>query len=253
MSLPVHFLPELGRPRVGERLALSGEEAHHAVAVRRLRVGEALVITDGLGGRAVCRVVSAERRALSAVCEAFDVEPEPTPHVTVIQALAKGDRADLAVELATELGAARIVPWAASRSVSVWRGDRAAKGVEKWRATAREAAKQSRRSWFPEVSDLASTAAACGLLAECVAAGGAAFALHEEATEALAAQPVPAYAVVIVGPEGGISTDELARFVEAGATPVLLGPEVLRTSTAGAAALVALQSRTTRWGGSPAR
>lgn len=249
MSLPVHFLADLGSPGPGDLVALDGEEAHHAVAVRRLRVGEAIQIVDGVGGRATCRIEAVERRSLQAVCESYARDPEPAPAITVVQALAKGERGELAVELATELGAMSIVPWAAARSISVWRGDRAIKGVEKWRATAREAAKQSRRSWFPEVTPLASTGTVAGLVQELTGSGGRAFVLHEESAEPLAAQPPTERALVIVGPEGGISSEEVARFGQAGATPVLLGPEVLRTSTAGAAALVALQARTARWGG----
>jgi 16S rRNA (uracil1498-N3)-methyltransferase len=138
------------------------------------------------------------------------------------------------------------VPWAASRSVAVWKGERAAKSLAKWRATAREAAKQARRSWFPEVSELASTEEVSALVAD----ADLAVVLHEEATSSLAAVEVPATGriVVVVGPEGGLSDDEVTAFVAAGAVSVRLGAEVLRTSTAGVAAVAALLARTERWG-----
>ena len=149
---------------------------------------------------------------------------------------------DRAVEVLTEIGVARIVPWAASRSVAVWRGDRAAKSLAKWQATAREAAKQARRAWFPEVAPLATTADVASLIADAPLA----LVLHEEGAEALPAD-VPDRVVLVVGPEGGLAPEELAAFADAGASTVRLGAEVLRTSTAGVAAVSALLSRTARW------
>jgi 16S rRNA (uracil1498-N3)-methyltransferase len=162
-----------------------------------------------------------------------------------VQALPKGDRGELAVEVLTEAGAGRIVPWAAERSVAVWKGERAVKSLARWRATAREAAKQARRTWFPEVAPLATT----GDVADLVAAADLAVVLHEEASVPLASVPVPAEGrlVVVVGPEGGLTDEEVAAFVAAGAVSVRLGAEVLRTSTAGVVALGALLSRTPRW------
>jgi 16S rRNA (uracil1498-N3)-methyltransferase len=160
----------------------------------------------------------------------------------VVQALPKGDRGELAVELLTEIGVARIVPWAAARSVAVWRGDRAAKSLAKWQATAREAAKQARRAWFPEVTPLATTADIVALLA----GTSLGLVLHEGATHALPVE-LPDSVVLVVGPEGGLAPEELEAFEAAGARPVRLGAEVLRTSTAGVAAVAALLSRTPRW------
>ncbi len=145
----------------------------------------------------------------------------------------------------TEVGVARIVPWAASRSVAVWKGERIAKGLARWRSTAREAAKQSRRPWHPEVDDLATTEQVAAL----VGAAALAVVLHEEAAEPLAGLDVPTSGevVVVVGPEGGLSDDEVAALTAAGARAVRLGAEVLRTSTAGVAAVSALLARTPRW------
>jgi 16S rRNA (uracil1498-N3)-methyltransferase len=169
----------------------------------------------------------------------------PAPSFTVVQALPKGDRGELAVEVLTEIGVGTIVPWAASRSVAVWKGERAEKSLAKWRSTAREAAKQARRWWFPEVVPLASTADVAARLS----AAAVAVVLHEQAGTPLAAVELPTQGeiAVVVGPEGGLAPEELAAFEAAGAVTVRLGAEVLRTSTAGIAAVSALLARTQRW------
>jgi len=243
--LPVHLVPSLAGVAAGDEVRVEGDEAHHAVAVRRLRLGERVMLTDG-EGRSVTGAVSATAKRLLTVLveEVADLDP-PQPTITVVQALPKGDRGELAVEVLTEIGVARIVPWAASRSVAVWKGERAAKSLAKWRATAREAAKQARRAWFPTVEPLATTGAVARLLGE--AAAGVV--LHEEGGTPLSAVTVPARGeiVLVVGPEGGVAEEEIAAFEAAGATTVHLGAEVLRTSTAGLAAAAALLSRTDRW------
>ncbi len=244
MSLPVHLVPTLAGVRPGATVEVTGDEAHHAVAVRRLRVGESVVLTDGAGTSATGEVTSTGKRVFSVTVHSIDVLPAPTPEITVVQALPKGDRGELAVEMLTEIGVTRIVPWAAARSVAVWRGERATKSLAKWRATSREAAKQARRTWFPEVADLASTADATAL----VRAADLVVVLHEEAAQPLPAVGDAAHVVVVVGPEGGLTDEEVAAFVAAGAVPVRLGSEVLRTSTAGVAAVAALLAGTPRWG-----
>jgi 16S rRNA (uracil1498-N3)-methyltransferase len=245
MSLPVHLVPTLGGVAVGSSVTVDGDEAHHAVAVRRLRVGESVVLTDGAGLSVVGEVSSTGKRVFSVTVSSVSHVPAPVPTVTVVQALPKGDRGELAVEVLTEIGVSTIVPWAASRSVAVWKGERAERSLAKWRSTAREAAKQARRSWFPVVDPLASTTDVAAL----VASADVAVVLHEEATTPLAAVslPVVGEGVVIVGPEGGLSPEEVAAFESAGAVTVRLGAEVLRTSTAGLAAVSALLSRTARW------
>jgi 16S rRNA (uracil1498-N3)-methyltransferase len=245
MSLPVHWVETLGGIRAGHTVEVSGDEAHHAVAVRRIRVGERVVLTDGAGTVATGTVASTGKRLLSVVVDEVESLPEPAPAFTAVQALPKGDRGELAVEVLTEIGVSTIVPWAASRSVAVWRGDRAAKSLARWRATAREAAKQSRRSWFPRVTEPADTETVARLVADAELA----LVLHESGEAPLASVDVPGSGtvVVVVGPEGGLTDDEVARFVAAGGHVVRLGAEVLRTSTAGAAAVSALLSRTDRW------
>lgn len=245
MSLPVHLVETLDGAVVGSTVTVVGDEAHHAAVVRRLRAGERVVVTDGRGTSAVGTIAAAAKQAVDVVVEEVRREPEPEPRVTVVQALPKGDRGELAVEVLTEVGVARVVPWAAARSVAVWKGERAAKSLARWRTTAREAAKQARRPWHPVVDPLATTADVVAL----VAAADLAVVLHEEATASLAALPVPleGHLVVVVGPEGGLTDDEVAALTAAGAQACRLGAEVLRTSTAGLAAVAALLARTPRW------
>lgn len=244
MSLPVHLVPSLTGVSVGTTVTVDGDEAHHAVAVRRLRVGEQVVLTDGAGTSVRGAVTSTGKRVFEVEAEGVTTHERPAPEVVVVQAIPKGDRGELAVEVLTEIGVAAVVPWAASRSVAVWKGERAEKSLNRWRSTAREAAKQARRAWFPEVHEMASTAEVVAL----VEGSDLAVVLHEEATSSLAGLAVPTGSiVVVVGPEGGLSEDEVAAFVAAGAVSVKLGSEVLRTSTAGVAAVSALLSRTARW------
>jgi 16S rRNA (uracil1498-N3)-methyltransferase len=245
VSLPVHLVETLAGVVAGALVEVTGDEAHHAVAVRRLREGEDVVLTDGLGTSVTGAVASTGKRVFTVSVASVDRAERPDPAITVVQALPKGERGELAVEVLTEVGVDRIVPWAASRSVAVWKGERAAKSHAKWQATAREAAKQSRRSWLPTVTPLATTAD----LASVVADADLAVVLHEDATAPLSALDVPASGriVVVVGPEGGIAPDELEVLAAAGAVPVRLGAEVLRTSTAGVVAVAALLARTPRW------
>lgn len=245
MSLPVHLVDSLAQARVGGVVEVTGDEAHHAVAVRRLAVGEHVVLTDGAGRSVRGPVTATGKRAMSVEVIESNSAEHPEPRFTVVQALPKGDRGELAVEVLTEVGVDVVVPWAASRSVAVWRGERAAKSHAKWAATAREAAKQARRVWHPVVEPLATTER----VAELVAAADVALVLHEEASVPLADVAVPAAGTVllVVGPEGGVAPEELEALSAAGARAVRLGAEVLRTSTAGVVAVGALLSRTDRW------
>lgn len=245
MSLPVHLVPSLEDVHEGGTVTVEGEEAHHAVVVRRLRIGEQVLLTDGAGTVATAEVAGTGKRRLDATVAAVSHHPRPDPSVTVVQAIPKGDRGELAVEVLTEVGVDRIVPWAAARCVAVWRGERAEKSLRKWRATAREAAKQSRRAWHPTVDPLAATADLPALVADAELA----LVLHEDAAVRLRDLEAPATGsiVLVVGPEGGITPEELADLTGNGAEPTRLGNEVLRTSTAGVAAVAALFARTGRW------
>ncbi|MGO4256798.1 16S rRNA (uracil(1498)-N(3))-methyltransferase [Marmoricola sp. RAF53] len=243
MSLPVFVTEGVRGARTGDRVLLDGDEGRHAATVKRIRVGEQVVLTDGDGTRLTGSVVEATKSTLVVEAAEVEVVPAATPHVTVVQAIPKGDRGELAVEVLTEIDVDTIVPWAASRSVAVWRGERAAKSLAKWRSAAQAAAKQARRARFPEVTTMATTAEVADLLA----AADLAVVLHEAATDAFADLDLAGVGsvVVVVGPEGGISDDELAAF--GSARTVRLGASVLRTSTAGVAAVAALLSRTPRW------
>jgi 16S rRNA (uracil1498-N3)-methyltransferase len=243
MSPPV-FLCET--VRLGsDQILLDGPEGRHAAAVRRLRPGERADLTDGAGLVVECVVTAAGRDTLELEAMSRRHEAEPEPRIVVVQALPKGDRGELAVETMTEVGVDVIVPWSAARCVTQWRPERRAKALGRWRSTAREAAKQARRAWLPEVSDLATTSQ----VAERVASASLALVLHEESENPLSALNIPPKGeiVVVVGPEGGITGEELAAFEAAGGVPALLGPTVLRTSTAGVAAVSVLLSRTGRW------
>ncbi|HEU4514498.1 MAG TPA: 16S rRNA (uracil(1498)-N(3))-methyltransferase [Nocardioidaceae bacterium] len=245
MSLPVFLAPDLSGATAGGAVEIDGDEARHAVVVRRIRVGEQVALTDGAGTTAVVTVSATSKSSLTGTVSEVSFEQPESPRLVVVQAIPKGDRGELAVEMLTEVGADVIVPWAASRSVAVWRGERAARSLARWRSTAREAAKQARRSWHPAVADLAGTTDVVGLLHDAALS----VVLHEAGTRPLASLDVPpdGDVVVVVGPEGGISDEELAAFAEAGAEPLRMGRSVLRTSTAGVAAAAALLSRTPRW------
>lgn len=243
MTPPLFLVDSLGD---GDELALRGDEGRHAARVKRLGAGEVVWVADGAGALAECVVSAVEPDGLRLRVTARRVVDEPDPQLVVVQALPKGERAELAVETMTELGVDAIVPWSASRSIAQWHGPRGEKALDKWRRTAREAAKQSRRARVPIVEPAASTTQVTARLAS----AGLALVLHEEATTSPAAIDLPATGeiVVVVGPEGGISGAELDGFAAAGAVPIRLGEAVLRTSTAGPAALVALSLRLGRWG-----
>jgi 16S rRNA (uracil1498-N3)-methyltransferase len=246
MTAPVFLVDPEALDGSPSEVTVTGPEGRHAVSVRRLTPGEEIVLTDG-AGRGAYGVVAGTRGkdVLDVEVREVRVEAEPAVRVTVVQALPKGDRGELAVETMTEAGVDAVVPWAAARCVTQWRGERGAKALGKWRSTAREAAKQARRLRFPSVGELMTTRQVAALLS------GAAFAgvLHEEGSAALASAALPAAGdiVLVVGPEGGVSPEEIAAFGAAGADPYRLGPTVLRTSTAGVAAASVLLARTGRW------
>jgi 16S rRNA (uracil1498-N3)-methyltransferase len=240
MSLPLFLVDDLP---AGELYELAGAEGRHAASVQRLRAGEELLLSDGRGSIAQATVEVAGKASLTVRLTARSHTAQPDPRIVVAQGIAKGDRGELAVQAMTEAGVDGIIPWAASRSVVQWRGERGVKSREKWAATAREAAKQSRRGWVPPIEiDLSSRQLAQRLPA-------VTFVLHESAKERLSAVDLPAAGeiLLIIGPEGGVDDTELAAFTEAGAVAVRLGDSVLRTSTAGIAAISVLSARLGRW------
>lgn len=245
MTAPVFVVAGFDTDGAG-RCLLDGPEGRHAVSVKRLRPGEEVVLTDGAGRWAEGAVEATEGKD-RLIVRLGDVteEPEELPRITVVQALPKGDRGEMAVETMTEVGVDRIVPWSAARCITQWKGERGLKSLTKWRTTAREAGKQSRRVRFPAVTDAMTTKQVASLLAEAHFAA----VLHESGTEPLASAELPASGdiVLVVGPEGGVATEELALFEDAGARAYRLGRSVLRTSTAGTAAAALLLGRTGRW------
>jgi 16S rRNA (uracil1498-N3)-methyltransferase len=249
MTDPLFLLDDLTDPlpMVGARVELAGDEGRHAAVVRRIGPGEMIMIGNGRG-RGV-RAVVVEVRGSGLVVEVVNhlASPEEPRRFVAAQALVKGDRSELAVEMMTEMGIDEIVPWQASRSIVRWSGERAARSLAKWRSTAREATKQSRRLNVPQVSEPVTTPQ----LAKRVTSADLALVLHEEAKERIAEVDLPAAGTVliIIGPEGGISADELTELTEAGARPVSISDAVLRTSTAGVVALAGLKLRQEPLGG----
>lgn len=256
MTLPLFFAPEvhyldeagsqepsvpLGDVTEGSTIGLEGSEAHHIVTVRRLRVGEELYLTDGEGTKVLSELIRAEKNVVELqALQKTKIAPF-MPQVCVVQALAKGGRDEAAVELCTELGANSFIPWQAERSIVRWEGRKEIKGKEKWENTVLAATKQSRQSFLPRVSELVNTAKLASLVQELTASGGRALLCHEEGTEALTEVlpnwGSPQQVWIIVGPEGGISGQEVSQLVDAGATLISLGSPVLRSSTAAAATL----------------
>ncbi len=239
LTAPVFLLRPLPET---DRLTLDGPEGRHAATVRRLRAGERVDVTDGQGQLAECVVASADRDRLELDVLARSFVAEPQPRVVVIQALVKGERSELAVELLTEVGVDEVVPWAAARCVASWVPE---KSGRRWEQAAAAAAKQARRSRWPAVGDIQSSAA----VESRIRAASLCLVLHEVAGQPLAEMSLPAHGevLIVVGPEGGITDEELAGFEAAGARSVRLGPSVLRASTAGCAAAAVVLSATARW------
>ena len=232
MSLP-YFLTD--DPAAG---TLTGAEAKHA-HVKRIQPGEHIMLIDGQGSTALTRVTSVGAGRVDGVVEKLQFVPQPTPRVTVVQAVPKGERAELAVDLAVQAGADAIVPWISHRTIARWPANKQAKQVEKWRAQALSSAKQARRAWVPEVREPVTTNQLSELLQE-----RHALVLHEDATDSIRDVEFGEDVWLIVGPEGGIGEDELEIL---GARPVKLGPEVLRTASAAFAGLCAIGALTSRW------
>ena len=227
----------------GGTVELRGAEARHAVTVSRTRVGETITIGNGTGLVVHGNVITADASVVAVRAETVERVERPTPILTLAQALAKGGRDELAVQSATELGVDAIVPWAAGRSIVRWAGEKRQKGRDRWSSIVREATKQSMRAWLPTIAAMADSAA-----------------LAERGTDArllvldpLAPAPLSGIRtdrrdiVLIVGPEGGITEDEFRRFADAGAERVRLGESVLRTSSAGPAAIAVLNVALGRW------
>lgn len=251
----LYLVDTLDDVTVGGQVSLDGAEGRHAVTVSRVRVGEQLRLSDGRGTVVAGTVASVGKDSLLLTVASVGVEPAPRPSLTLVQALAKGGRDEMAVQAATEIGVDRVVPWAAARSVSRWDGPKVEKGRARWASIAQEAAKQAVRARVPDVVAPVTTAQlAGGAGAAPVGDGQEArrqlVLLEPTASVRLAAWEPPTDVdeiALVVGPEGGIEPSELERLEAAGAVRVRLGDTVLRTSTAGPAALAVLQARLGRW------
>lgn len=238
-------LPELlAAAEVGGVVLLDGAEGRHAATAVRIRPGERFYVVDGAGRRALVEAEDVDRATVRGRVVDLTDEPDPEPRFVLVQALAKGDRDEQAIEAATELGVDEVVPWQAERSVVVWRGERAQKSLGKWRAVVTRATKQSRRARMPLTADPVDLTSLVGRVGQAALA----IVLHEDATEPLAGVELPATGdvLVVVGPEGGITDRELAALSQAGARVVRLGSTILRASSAGPAALAVLSARS-RW------
>lgn len=246
MTAPLFFVSadQLAGAGKGSRLVLDGPEGRHGATVKRLGVGEQVLLTNGLGTRAEAVVEGVGVGELQLRVSSVTQEAQPDSRFVLIQALAKGDRNEQSIEAATELGVDEVVPWQAARSIVIWRGERAARSLRKWESVVLAATKQSRRARVPLVSEPASQA---DVLAR-IESAALALVLHEDAQQPLAGMDLPRSGdvVVIVGPEGGVTPEELDAFVSTGAVAVRLGSNVLRSSSAGPAAL-AVMSAATRW------
>lgn len=241
MSDPVFLHPIPPQLKVGDVLNLTGAEARHA-EVKRLEAGERVVVSDGTGSA----VSGAWEQGGVRVDEMWHPEP-PRPRVTVVQAIPKSERAELAVDLMVQAGADRIVPWASRRTIAKWDG-KEEKARAKWENAARSAAKQARRTLVPEVTSLLRRPAQLPEILGVETGRRQILVLHEAASASIKHSELDAdELVLVVGPEGGVAPEELEEFAALGGRPVLLGPEVLRTATAAAVALGAIGALTGRW------
>lgn len=233
----------------GALIEVVGEEARHAVRVSRLRAGERIMVGDGAGALASGAVEQVAKDRFCLRVDSVRREAAPEHRLVLVQALAKGDRSERAVEQATEFGVDAIIPWESSRSVSRWEG-KADRGLAKWQRVARESSKQSIRARIPEVAGLIGLEELNGLAAR---PGAVVLVLHPRGEESLSGWAGDGKALgfdemfIVVGPEGGLSDAELEAFEAAGAAILTLGDTVLRTSSAGPAALAVLNVALGRW------
>jgi len=242
--MALHFIvPDCTNAEIGELVSLTGTEAKHASVVRRVRVGETITLGDGKGTWLEGAVADVSPSVVTVRVGSRSTADVPATRLLLAQALAKGDRDELAVQAACELGVDEVIPWQAARSVSRWEGPKAAKGRERWASIVREAAKQAHRAWVPEVAAVETTA-------QLVRRAPDARILVLDPwtpTRLSAVEPDGRDIVLVVGPEGGIAPEELERMDAAGAERVKLGDTVLRTSTAGPAAIAVLSGILGRW------
>jgi 16S rRNA (uracil1498-N3)-methyltransferase len=242
---PLFISPIPSDTKAGSKIRISGTEAKHAISVRRLQIGESLAVSDGQGQKVRGKVSQLSKDFLEVDVESIENIERPSPQLVLVQALAKGDRDEMAVQACTELGIQTVIPWQSARSVSIWKPEKQDKHRLRWQTIATEAAKQSLRPFIPEVEKVLGTSE----LVDRLKAFDVTLVLDPTSTTALTSVPVLGHRsiAIVVGPEGGISPEELGQFSSAGLILVGLGSGILRTSTAGVAVVSYLQATLGNW------
>jgi 16S rRNA (uracil1498-N3)-methyltransferase len=207
--------------------------------------GEAIAVSDGAGLKIRGTVSKVSKDTLDMSVESVETLAAPEVQLHLVQALAKGDRDELAIQACTELGVYGVIPWQSDRSVSIWKDEKKAKGQTRWQTIVTEAAKQSLRALAPKVEAVLNSQE----LVSRLAAFDAVLVLDPEAKTSISQVSIPSSGsvAIVVGPEGGISDSELEAFGSAGFSLVRMGAGVLRTSTAGMAAVSFLQAKLGDW------
>jgi 16S rRNA (uracil1498-N3)-methyltransferase len=242
---PLFISPIPSDTKSGSKIRIAGAEAKHAMSVRRLQVGEAISVSDGQGNKARGKVSLLSKDLLELDVESVEKIERPKPQLILVQALAKGDRDEMAVQACTELGIQTVIPWQSERSVSIWKPEKQDKHRLRWQTIATEAAKQSLRPFIPEVERVLGTLE----LTERLKQFDLTLVLDPTSSTALTSVPLLGHQsiAIVVGPEGGISPQELDQFRSAGLNLVGLGSGILRTSTAGVAVVSYLQATHGNW------
>jgi 16S rRNA (uracil1498-N3)-methyltransferase len=241
-----YLTPAGTRLIAGETVVLTGDEARHATKAARLRVGERVLLGDGGGTQALAEAIAVAPAEVSLVVVSVEHHPELLPPLWLIQSLAKSGRDEQAIEQATEVGASEIIPLQAGRSVVSWEGEKKESGRARWQRIVTEATKQAIQPHLPSVREQHTIEDVCRLSGSIRL-----LALDHRADESLFDLDLnpsdPSPIAVVVGPEGGLSEQELEALVAAGATRVRMGPGVMRTSSAGPVALALLHQKLGHW------
>jgi len=242
---PLFISPIPSDTKAGSKIKIAGAEAKHAMSVRRLQVGEAISVSDGQGNKARGKVSQLSKDYLELNVESVESVERPKPQIILVQALAKGDRDEMAVQACTELGIQTVIPWQSERSVSIWKPEKQDKHRLRWQTIATEASKQSLRPFIPEVEKVLGTSE----LVERLKQFDLTLVLDPTSSTPLTSVSLSGHRsiAIVVGPEGGISPQELEQFRSAGLSLVGLGSGILRTSTAGVAVVSYLQATLGNW------
>ena len=245
MVEPLFISPIPSDTKAGSKIKIAGAEAKHAMSVRRLQVGEPIAVSDGQGQKARGKVSQLSKDFLELNVESVENIERPKPQLILVQALAKGDRDEMAVQACTELGIQTVIPWQSERSVSIWKPEKQDKHRLRWQSIATEAAKQSLRPFIPEVERVLGTSE----LVERLKQFDLTLVLDPTSSTPVTSVSLSGHQsiAIVVGPEGGISPQELEQFRAAGFSLAALGSGILRTSTAGLAVVSYLQATLGNW------